>query len=97
MLRPDSSPDGRPWLKGAVLDDSSGKPIPYCSVLVLGTKMGTQSDDRGLFRIVLPDTVPCDVMAKAIGYEKQVVEVKVPAGRVDTLVFRLRHYRSAMP
>ncbi|MCX6209428.1 MAG: carboxypeptidase-like regulatory domain-containing protein, partial [Bacteroidetes bacterium] len=42
-------------VKGKVLNDSTGKPLPNASVFVAGTKRGTVTDAQGNFTIKLPD------------------------------------------
>jgi len=53
-------------------------------------KVGAQSDARGHYRLVLPDTGSVTLMALGLGYDRQVLSVTGTGGRVDTLHFRLR-------
>lgn len=87
---PSVSRDGRPWVEGIVTDRDSGKPLPWANVILIGTKVGTQSDARGHYRLALPDTGSSNVMALRLGYDRQVLGVKGTGPRVDTLHFRLR-------
>ncbi len=41
-------------VKGAVLDDSTGLPLPGVSILLNGSTIGVQTDARGLFTLNLP-------------------------------------------
>jgi len=97
LVQPDAQAVAPPSLIGAVLDVESGKRLADCSIAVLGTKVGTRSDENGRFRLNLPDASAWTVQAQALGYYKQVRTVSVLPGHFDTLVFRLEWHSPLNP
>lgn len=79
-----------PSVIGAVLDVDSGKRLPSCSLVVLGTRIGTQTDQNGRFRLSLPDASVWTIQAQAPGYRREIRSLSVVPGHFDTLVFRLK-------
>ncbi len=69
--------------------DESGKPMGYANVHIIGTPIGSISDDKGFYSInrVTPGTY--DLRATFIGYSEHTVTVQVSAGEVSTIDFRL--------
>ena len=84
---------GRPAVVGIVLDGASAAPLPHCNVVVLGTKLGTQADTAGLFRLAVPDTGTYRLRVMRVGYGRQTRRVHVAVGRPPTLVVRLPRLR----
>lgn len=70
---PASAQDGRP-LRGIVLDEMSGQPIPMANIIVTGTQYGTAADFDGQFELVL---LPEHHMLRisAIGYGSVVLHI----------------------
>ena len=69
--------------------DEAGKPMGYANVHIIGTSIGTISDDKGFYSInrVTPGTY--DLKATFVGYSEHTETVKVSAGEVSTIDFRL--------
>ena len=72
-------------ITGRVMNGKDG--VPYASVSVLGTKLGTTSDDNGNFVIPLVPVGTQQVQVQALGFEKQVQTVQVSAGTSATVTF----------
>lgn len=60
-------------IKGQILDEG-GQPLPLASILVSGTKNGTQSDKDGSFTISVPGTGDVTLVISFTGYKKQNVK-----------------------
>jgi hypothetical protein len=66
-----------------------GKPYAYANVIVLGIRMGTQTNEDGWFRL---ERVPAGsqvLLVQAIYCEKQSLAVSLRSGRTDTLAVEL--------
>jgi hypothetical protein len=60
--------DAQKLLKGVVIDAVKGKPIPYASVFLSNTSIGTQTKDDGSFQLTIP-AGKFDLIVSSIGYE----------------------------
>lgn len=58
-------------LKGTVIDKGDRSPIPYASIIVKGTTIGTQTDEDGRFSIqnLLPG--PYTLLVSFVGYKAE--------------------------
>ncbi|MCW3104783.1 MAG: hypothetical protein JWO09_3223 [Bacteroidetes bacterium] len=61
-------------VKGTVMDKSTGEPLPFCSVMVDGTNIGTSTDINGNFSLTLPEN-GTNLKIAYLGYEAQVLAV----------------------
>ncbi len=61
-------------LKGIVVD-VKGNPVSFASVMVVGTHLGTQANDKGNFQIKLKDTQNI-ITISAIGFGSKIVDVR---------------------
>ncbi|MFI5148239.1 MAG: mucoidy inhibitor MuiA family protein [Bacteroidia bacterium] len=61
--------------KGTVLDAKTGEPLPYCTIAVEGTQVGTSTDIDGNFSLVLPANAS-PIKIYYIGYQPQTLAVK---------------------
>lgn len=71
-------------IRGYVYEKESGDPVPFASVYLAGTTIGTNTDDEGFF--VFTGVQPGDytLVAKYVGFDSVGVEVKlVPRGIVN--------------
>lgn len=59
-------------VRGTVLAADNGQPIPAVTVVVQGTSLGTQTDEKGEFTL-RPATLTVNLIASRIGYVRQVV------------------------
>ncbi|MFL5741747.1 MAG: carboxypeptidase-like regulatory domain-containing protein [Flavisolibacter sp.] len=55
-------------VSGVVLDAEKGKPIPFASVFLSNTSIGTKTDDVGHFELSIPNG-RFDLVVSSIGYE----------------------------
>jgi TonB-linked SusC/RagA family outer membrane protein len=67
-------------VSGRVTIEGSGEPIIAASVNVVGTSLGTYTDDQGRFSLNVPDG-PTTLRVRRIGYTQKVLAV--PAGATD--------------
>ncbi|MDR0745933.1 MAG: carboxypeptidase-like regulatory domain-containing protein, partial [Mediterranea sp.] len=66
-------------IKGSLSDNDTGKPIPYVSVGISNTTIGTVSNQDGIFQLTLPDSLRQQkVRFSHIGYES--MELTLPEG-----------------
>ncbi len=63
-------------VKGKVLNDSTGKPLPNASVFISGTKRGTVTDEQGNFTIKLPEDKQYKLQITHTGFATKEVSVK---------------------
>ncbi|RZK41741.1 MAG: hypothetical protein EOO90_10340 [Pedobacter sp.] len=71
-----------------VIDQSTGKPIEYCTVTCSGSRVGGFTDKFGLLKI--KNQSACGtVLFNAMGYEKQAVDLSSLPLDGDTMVCRL--------
>jgi outer membrane receptor for ferrienterochelin and colicin len=73
-------------ITGRILEKGK-EPIAYANVIVLGTKLGTMTDEAGTFLLVGVPVGPVQIQVQATGYDKQVQTVQVNAGATSTLNF----------
>jgi outer membrane receptor protein involved in Fe transport len=81
--RPASTTTGS--VKGRVMHGTDG--LPYANVTVLGTQMGTMTDESGNFVIAVVPVGIIQLKAQALGYEAQVQSVTINAGTSATVTF----------
>lgn len=81
-------------VKGTVLDDNTGLPVPGVTVLVVGSTIGTQTDKDGLFSLTIPaDTKKRQLEISSLGYTSQHITVGNNAGAVTV---RLKKSQSSL-
>lgn len=61
-------------VKGTVMDKETGEALPFCSIMVDGTNIGTSTDMDGKFNMVLPENAR-NLIVTYIGYNRQVVNI----------------------
>jgi outer membrane receptor protein involved in Fe transport len=76
-------------ISGRVLE-LGGSPIAYATVMVLGTKLGATTDEKGAYLITGVPVGNREVRALLAGRESQTLRVAVDAGGRATLEFHLR-------
>ncbi|NML66177.1 carboxypeptidase-like regulatory domain-containing protein [Hymenobacter sp. RP-2-7] len=64
-------------LSGRVLDGSTRQPVPYASVVVPGTSLGTTANAEGEFVLRVPQ-LPAKVLAFSLGYGRDSATVAQP-------------------
>src|SRR5690349_2998049 len=58
-------------IEGLVIDHETGKPIPFASLVIVGSSSGTSSNLNGQFSLVVPDTF--SVKVTCVGYQSLVI------------------------
>ncbi len=75
---------------GTVIDKSTGKPLPFANVIIVGTNMGSAADENGEYRIARIPSGIYSVEARYVGYKAVKFEkVNVLVNRITTLDFEL--------
>jgi hypothetical protein len=59
---------GQKIIHGTVTDAEKNNPIPYASIFLSNTSIGTKSDDKGNFEITIPNG-RYDLVVSSVGYE----------------------------
>ena len=76
---PISNTIDRAFLKGRVVDKRSGKPLPYATIALLETSLGSISNQEGEFSFKLPLDLPDPMMVVSyMGYRSMVLPVTYP-------------------
>ncbi len=70
-------------VSGRVTVEGSGEPIVAASVNVVGTSLGTYTDDQGRFSLNVPDG-PATLRVRRIGYSQKTQAI--PAGATDAAI-----------
>ncbi len=69
-----------------VVKDQGGERIPFASVSVKGTKLGTRTNAEGLFTVMgLPDSA-CTLVVQHLGYKQAVLDVNPRTTKMQNLV-----------
>jgi len=79
-----------PVIKGTVVSDSTGTPLPATHVFISGSMTGTTVDEDGHFRLSDVSTGAKRLFVTRLGYESQSVTLYLPADTTVTLSFRLQ-------
>lgn len=78
----------RTFLRGIVLDKRSGKALPYATIALLETSLGSISNQEGEFSFKIPVDLPDPMLVISyMGYKKQILPVFYPVE--NTLEIRL--------
>jgi hypothetical protein len=75
-------------IKGKVLDEKTGQPLPYASVYINYTTIGTNSDDKGTFMLNVTPGVH-DLVVSFVGFRPYQAKVNLTEGEVIELTVRL--------
>lgn len=57
-------------IKG-IVKNSDNEPIPYCSIGMKNTTIGTISDENGNYKFTIPDSLNHEIVFSAIGYTEK--------------------------
>lgn len=76
-------------LFGDVKSAATGEHIPYATVRVKGTRMGTVVDGSGHYKLAHLPLGKCTIVASAVGYKTQEKEVIMEKGKAHTVFFEL--------
>lgn len=61
-------------VKGTVMDKSTGEALPFCTLMIDGTNIGTSTDLDGNFNIMLPENAK-NLKVSYVGYNPQVLAI----------------------
>ena len=76
-------------VRGRVIADSTGLPLPGARIEVVGTALATTTDEPGSFAIALPGPGQFGLRVVIEGYEVQTALVTVPLEAGAPIIFRL--------
>jgi TonB-linked SusC/RagA family outer membrane protein len=76
-------------IRGTVVAEGSGQPLSGVQIYVLGTRLGTLTNQSGQFLLVNVPVGQADVRAQMIGYGTTGQTVTVQEGQAATVTFRL--------
>ncbi|MDB5228566.1 MAG: putative tonB-linked outer rane receptor [Bacteroidota bacterium] len=63
-------------IKGNVIDSKKNQPLGYCNVSVMNTSIGTQTNEQGNFKIVLPENLQqSKLIFSFMGYKADTLQV----------------------
>ncbi|MCK4749216.1 MAG: carboxypeptidase-like regulatory domain-containing protein, partial [Bacteroidales bacterium] len=78
----------RSFIKGEILDTRTGKPLPYATLALFGTSLGSITNQNGEFSFKIPGDLPDPmVVVSYMGYKSMFIPVTYPIE--DELVIRL--------
>lgn len=75
-------------IKGKIINSYSGTPIPYASITLKNTTLGTCSNNEGNFIFHFPDSINHQISISCIGYKTYNIKNSDISGN-DTLTIRL--------
>lgn len=73
-------------VRGQVLDDESGNPLPFVSVFFKGTQVGTTTDNDGYFSLSTKDIALDELCAQLLGYKTETIKIR-PGVFSNTMFF----------
>ncbi|GMV04912.1 MAG: SusC/RagA family TonB-linked outer membrane protein [Gemmatimonadota bacterium] len=76
-------------ITGLVVNAQTGQPMPDVQMVVVGTNLGSLTNENGRFLILRVPAGAREVRAVIIGYAQQVQAVNVTAGQTGSVEFRL--------
>ena len=76
-------------IKGVVRDSASGEMLPFVSIQVLGTKLGTVTNNNGLYLLKGIPKGYQSIQASAVGYKKITKKILIEKDEIQTLNFNL--------
>jgi hypothetical protein len=79
--------DAQAIFKGTIVDIETEKPIPYASVFLANTTIGTSSDEQGKFSLYLPEG-SYEVIIRILGYEG--LTFNLPSSNVQPQGYRFK-------
>jgi TonB-dependent starch-binding outer membrane protein SusC len=77
-------------VSGRVIVEGANRPLPQAQVGVVGTSIGTQTNDNGEYRLNNVPAGPRTIRVVRIGFAPATAQVTVTAGQTATLDFTIR-------
>ncbi|MCB0372891.1 MAG: carboxypeptidase-like regulatory domain-containing protein [Muricauda sp.] len=76
-------------MKGVVLDESTGLPIPFVNIGILSESLGTVSNEEGKFHLIFKKEVASDAMVQitSLGYVGKKIELEKLTGSGNTKIY----------
>jgi TonB-linked SusC/RagA family outer membrane protein len=74
-------------ISGRVTVEGSGEPVAAASINLVGTSIGTYTDDQGRFSLNVPDG-PATLRVRRIGYTQQTIAVPAGATEANAVLVR---------
>lgn len=84
-------------VQGSIVDSTSGERIPYATVMVEGTTIGTMADVNGYFVLRNVNAENLVLRITAVGYEPKFVRINNVSGTGLTVQFELSESPKALP
>lgn len=76
-------------IKGVVKDKQTGETIPFATIIVENTKLGSYANTNGFFFIKGLNTGKFRISATAVGYKKMTIEVELKNNETASITFEL--------
>ena len=76
-------------ISGRVIDRDTQQPIPNAQVVIVGTQIGSVTDDRGEYRLTRVTPGSRQLRALRLGYQSVTQNVTIAAGQTATVDFAL--------
>ena len=83
-------------ISGIVRDNDSGESLPYTTLRILGTNIGTSANVDGLFSIVNIPSDTCSLVVNYLGYQEQVVSLSEFAENSSSLEVSMKNVASEL-
>lgn len=95
-ITPPARPQGTGRITGVVVAEETGKPVPFATVILEGTKLGTATNEQGEFFVEPVPAGTYTVIVRSLGYAEWTgARVVVASDRTTTL--RVALMESAIP
>jgi len=65
-------------VSGRITDATDGKPLPYASVYIANTTVGSYSDDSGKYNVTIPGEGSYEIVASFVGYKSFFHKIDLP-------------------
>jgi hypothetical protein len=80
----------RAIVRGHVVDDSTGAPIPLANVFVVSSKIGSATDREGKFELTNIPPGAWEIVASIVGHVPEIRTVRLSDSTAVQIVFRLK-------
>lgn len=76
-------------IRGSVFEGLHRSPIPFCNVIILGTRQGSLTDENGWFQIPHAPAGTYQIKAFQVGYDPRILTVSVRGGETTAVEIAL--------
>ena len=63
---------------GTITDSETGEPVPSAAIFIANTTVGTTTDEKGNYRLIVPGTGSYEVVVSHVGYEPIMYKLDFP-------------------